>query len=111
MQVRNFPNQSTKIPVIRNNNLVFDVSDTSLEDYNFKIFYDNQFKNELVSVGGTVTDISVTGVGTVGLGQTATVTLNFSSELPSKLYYALEKAGYISSADTFVQELFRNLVC
>ena len=93
-----------QIQVIRNNNLVFDLSDTSLSGYNFKIFYDNKFKNELVSVGGTVTTASVTGVGTIGIGTTGTgtLTLNYSSNLPSKLYYALERSGYISSADTFV---------
>ena len=93
-----------QIPVIKNNNLVFDLSDESLSGYNFKIFYDNQFHNELVSVGGTVTDFSVTGVGTIGIGTTGTgtLTLKYSSQLPSKLYYGLEKAGYISSSDTFV---------
>ena len=93
-----------QIPVIKNNNLVFDLSDESLDGYNFKIFYDNKFHNELVSVGGTVTDFSVTGVGTIGIGTTGTgtLTLKYSSQLPSKLYYTLEKSGYISSADTFV---------
>ena len=91
-----------QIPVIKNNNLVFDLADSSLQGYDFKIFYDNKFHNELVSVGGTVTDMSISGVGTAGIGQTATVTLNYSSEFPRKLYYTLEKSGYISSADTTV---------
>jgi len=94
-----------QIPVIRNNNLVFNVTDTSLSGYNFKIFYDREFRNELVSVGGTITTASVIGVGTIGIGTTGvgTVTLNYSDKLPAKLYYTLEKSGYISSSDTTVK--------
>ena len=93
-----------QIPVVKNNNLVFNVADSSLNGYKFKIFYDKEFKNELISVGGTITTASVSGVGTVGVGTTGvgTVTLNYSDELPSKLYYTLEKSGYISSSDTTV---------
>ena len=42
------------IPVIKNNNLVFNTGDASLSGYNLKIFYDNQFNNELVSIGSTL---------------------------------------------------------
>ena len=79
------------IPVIKNNNLVFDMSDSSLTGYNMKIFYDNEFNNELVSIG-TTTNFSVVSSGT-------TVTLNYHDNLPSKVYYSLEKAGFISTAD------------
>ncbi len=90
-----------KIEVIRNNNLVFDVSDTSLNGFNFKIFKDKDFYNELVSTGSTTT-FSVTGFGTVGVTTNATVTLDYSEGLSTRLYYALEKGGYISTSDTEV---------
>ena len=83
------------IPVIRNNNLVFNTSDTSLNGYNLKIFYDNKFNNELVSIGST-TSFSV-------VSSASTTTLYYHNNLPSKLFYSLEKAGFISTADTDVK--------
>ena len=71
-----------QIPVVENNDLVFDVSDSSLSGYNFKLFYDEEFNNELVSIG-TTTTFSVAGVGTVGLSG-ATVTLNYNESLPAR---------------------------
>jgi len=91
-----------QIKVIRNNNLVFDLTDSSLSGYELKIFEDNNFYNELVSTGST-TSFSVSGVGTVGVSTNASLTLNYSAELPSKLYYGLEKSGYISTADRTVE--------
>jgi len=102
-----------QIPTVRNNNLVFDVSHSSLSGYNFKIFEDRNFYNELVSTGSTTT-FSVSGVGTVGVSTNATVTLDYSENLPTKLYYSLEKSGYISTSDTDVKNnseiLFKNSV-
>jgi hypothetical protein len=83
---------------IKNNNLVFDVSDSSLNGYNFKLFEDKDFYNELVSVGSS-TSFNVIGVGTVGVSTNASVTLNYGATLPTKVYYALEKSGYISTTD------------
>ena len=92
-----------RVNVVKNNNLVFDVADSSLSGYDFKIFYDNEFKNEIVSIGGTVTDFSVSSLGgAVGCGTTSTKTLNYDTTLPSKLYYTISKGGYISSSDTEV---------
>ena len=82
------------ISVIKNNNLVFNMGDASLSGYNMKIFYDSDFYNELVSIGAT------TGFSVVSAG--STVTVNYSNELPSKIYYSLEKSGFISTADTDV---------
>ena len=91
-----------QIPSIKNNNLVFDLSDSSLSGYNFKLFYDQDFKDEFVSTGSTST-FSVSGVGTVGLSTDASLTINYSEGLPSQLFYALEKGGYISTSDKEVQ--------
>ena len=82
------------IPVIRNNNLVFNMSDASLNGYDMKIFYDNKFNNELVSIGAT------TGFSVVSSG--STVTVYYNADIPSKIYYSLEKSGFISTADTDV---------
>ena len=83
---------------VRNNNLVFNLSDSSLSGYNFKLFYDKDFNNEFVSTGST--DIfSLTNTGTIGISTDASLTLNYSEELPQTLFYTLEKSGYISTSD------------
>lgn len=87
-----------KISSVKNNNLVFNLSDSSLSGYNFKLYYDQNFKNEFVSTGSTNT-FTLTGIGTVGISTNASLTLNFSNNLPSKLYYNLEKSGHISNSD------------
>jgi hypothetical protein len=84
---------------VSNNNLIFDLSNSSLSGYNLKLFYDDTFKDEFVSTGST-TVFSTTGIGTVGVSTNASLTLNYSEGLPTKLFYALEKSGYISTADT-----------
>ena len=94
-----------RINVIRNNNLVFGIGHSSLAGYEFKIFYDSEFKNEFVSTGTTNT-FQVTGVGTAGIGTTsinkptdALLTLNYNIDNPEKLYYNVQKSGYISTSD------------
>ena len=86
-----------RIESVVNNNLVFDLSDSSLSGYAFRVYYDQDFNNEFVSTGSTSIFSSV-GVGTTGLSG-ATYTLNHSSGFPEKLYYSLEKSGYISTSD------------
>ena len=90
------------LTAIKNNNIVFDLTDSSLNGYNFKIFYDQDFSDEFVSTGST-NSFSISGVGTVGVSTNASLTINYSSELPPQLFYALEKSGYISTADKEVQ--------
>ena len=41
------------LEVFRNNNVVFNLEDPSLSGYNFKIYYDNDFDNAVVSTGQT----------------------------------------------------------
>ena len=91
-----------RIEVIRNNNLVFNVSDSSLSGYKFNLYDDSAFNNKLVSTGST-TAFSVIGFGTVGVSTNATVTLDYSEELPTIIYYSLEKSGYITTADNSVK--------
>tara|TARA_B100000963_G_scaffold352850_1_gene366655 strand:+ start:2828 stop:15466 length:12639 start_codon:yes stop_codon:yes gene_type:complete len=83
-----------RIDVVKNNNIVFDLSDSSLNDYNFKVYFDSQFDNEFVSIGSS-NKFNVVQVGT-------SLTIGFSTSLPSKLYYNLEKSGFISTVDSDV---------
>ncbi len=87
---------------IKNNNLVFDLTDSSLVDYSLKIYTDSQFKNEFVSSGSTNT-FNISGIGTVGVSTNASLTLKYDSQIPKELYYTLEKDGVILNADVDVQ--------
>jgi hypothetical protein len=91
-----------QIQTVKNNNLVFDLSDSSLSGYEFKIYYDQEFNNDFVSTGST-TSFNISGVGTVGVTSTASLTINYSNNIPQKLYYNLEKSGYISTSDKDVK--------
>ena len=90
-----------QIQSVKNNNLVFNLTDSSLLGYNFKIYYDKNFNNEFVSTA-TTSGFTLSGVGTVGISTNATFTINYDSNLPTQLYYNLEKSGYISTSDTEV---------
>ena len=90
------------VKVQNNSDLKFDLSDTSLVGYELKLFYDNDFNNEFVSVANTNT-FNIIGVGTVGVGTTASLTLKHSNGLPQNLFYGFEKSGFISTADTEVK--------
>lgn len=87
-----------KISVIKNNNLTFDLSDPSLSGYKFKIYYDNEFTREFISVKGNE-NFLVSGIGTIGISANASLTLRYSDKLPNNLFYNLEKSGFISTAD------------
>ena len=87
-----------QIKSIKNNNIVFELSDTSLFGYNFKIYYDQNLKNEFVSTA-TTSGFTLSGVGTVGVSTNASLTINYDSNLPTNLYYSLEKFGDITPPD------------
>ena len=90
-----------QIEVVKNNNLVFDLSDSSLTNFDFKVFYDRDFLNDFVSIGST--NLFVTQkTGTIG-SPGALFTVNYNSSVPQKIYYSLEKSGFISTSDTTVR--------
>ena len=91
-----------RLEVIRDDNLLFYVSDPSLNGYNLKFYFDSEFKNEFVSIGSS-TNFGITSIGTVGVGTTSTITLNFHKSNPQKLFYTLEKTGFISTSDPDVK--------
>jgi hypothetical protein len=92
-----------QIQSIKNNNLVFNLSDSSLSGYNFKIYYDQEFKNEFVSTAST-SGFNLSSVGTVGVSTNAIFTINYDTNLPTQLYYNLEKSGDIITADVEVSD-------
>lgn len=87
---------------VKNNNLTFKLSDSSLIGYNLKIFYDNQFNNEFVSTGSTTT-FSVSKIGTPGISSDASLVINYGEQIPNYLFYTLEKNGSIVSSDKEVK--------
>jgi len=90
-----------QIDVVKNNDLVFDLTDSSLEGYELKLFYDIDFHNEFVSIGDT-TSFAVTGVGTVGVSTNASLTLKYNTSFPEVLYYTIQNAGIVTTSDTSV---------
>tara|TARA_B100000214_G_scaffold375344_1_gene361268 strand:+ start:1906 stop:16431 length:14526 start_codon:yes stop_codon:yes gene_type:complete len=91
-----------QVKAIKNAKLSFNVSDSSLNGYDLKFFYDQNFKNEFISAQDS-SIFNRSGVGTVGVGTTSTISVSFTESTPSSLYYAIEKGGYISTADPLVQ--------
>jgi hypothetical protein len=83
---------------VKNNNLVFDLSDSSLANYSLRLYQDREFNNEFVSTGSTNT-FSVSRAGTVGVTSTAALTLDYNSEI-GELFYTLEKDGVLVKSDT-----------
>ena len=92
-----------QIKVTKNNNLTFDLSDPSLDGYEFKIYHGNDFKNEFVSTGiGGTTLFNVLSNGTNGSAG-ASLTVYSDNNSPISLAYNVEKSGYIGTSDTDVK--------
>jgi len=85
------------INVVKNSTIKFNLGDSSLNGYKLKIFKDAEFKNEFISAGDS-RNFNVIGIGTVGFG-TASLSINCTENIPTKLFYVLEKSGYISTSD------------
>ena len=90
-----------QIKSIKNNNLVFNLSDSSLAGYKFKLYYDKDYNNEFISTSSSNL-FTLSRIGTIGVSTNASLTINYSKSLPTQLYYNLEKSGYISTSDTEV---------
>jgi len=90
------------IVVEKNNNLVFDTSDTSLIGFKFKLYYDKEFKNEFVSTGSSTGFNIPVGIITEGLTGSRYV-IGFGNSVPDKLYYNLERLGIAITADNSVK--------
>ena len=86
-----------QIDVTKNSDLQIKLEDSSLAGYQLKIYRENEFINEYNSSSDTL-DFNVIGVGTPG-NSGASLTIKHSDNVPPELFYALEKGGYISTAD------------
>ena len=84
-----------EINVINSNTLDFDLSDSSLNGFDFKIYYDSDFKNEYLSTNDAQLKYTSPNNRTIYSGI-------YPDFTPSKLYYNLEKSGFISTVDTGV---------
>lgn len=78
-----------KIKCINSNDIVFDTS--LLGNYDLKFYYDSEFNREFVSTGSTSETLIVS--------TSTDKTIKFNKDLPSVIYYNLENAGQISTAD------------
>ena len=87
---------------IKNNNLVFDLSDSTLNGYEFKLYNDNKFQNNFVSDGQS-SIFSISTSGSPGSSE-AKLTIGYGTSIPNVLFYNLEKAGSISTVDTDVKD-------
>ena len=94
-QVHTFEKINPQIFVEKNNNLVFNISDTSFSGYELKFYHDREFKNEFVSTG------SSTGFN-IPLDATTKLSVGFGKSLPDRLYYGLERLGVAVTADNTV---------
>lgn len=90
-----------KINVTKNNNLTFDLSDSSVLNYNLKFFRDKEFNDEYVSSGSS--DDFLVNSGTISNGSAgAATTITYNNSLPKFLYYTLEKEGVLSETNVDV---------
>ena len=89
-----------QINVTRNSDLQIKLDHPSLTGYELNIYRENEFINEYNSSSNDL-DFNVIKVGTPGSAN-ASLTLKYSDSIPSKLFYSLEKGGYISTADKSV---------
>ena len=95
-----------KIQSIRNNNLVFDLSDSSLDGYDMKIYYDQTFDKEFVS-DNYISDFNIVRFGTPGVTPDAKLTVHYSDNIPNTLYYNLVKSGITTTVDKSVTNYSR----
>jgi hypothetical protein len=93
---------SPQIKVVKNNDLVFDLTDSSLSGYKFRLFYDRNFISEFVSTG-TTSIFSTSLVGPAGINTNASFTLRYGDDLPEKLYYTLESIDSTLSLNSDVE--------
>jgi hypothetical protein len=85
------------ISLIKNQNIIFDLSDSSLSftnagitssAFDFKIYNDNKFAEEFnTTKSSSIFELSKTGI--IGIDSTAKVTLSLNDNVPINLYYKL----------------------
>jgi len=91
-----------KIDIIRNNNITFDLSHSSLYGSKFKIYHDINFNKEFISTGESNV-FNIISNGIIGVDTSAYLTLKYSDALPSKLFYNLEFSENVIESDKEVK--------
>lgn len=90
-----------EINVTRNDNLIFDLSDSSLTGYELKLYHDKDFKNEFLFIRDNENSYALSGFGTPGISTVAYSILKYDDNLPTELYYTLKNGTTsISPLDT-----------
>jgi len=79
-----------KIDIVQGNVLKFNLSDSSLSDFEFKFYYDKNFENEFVGTGTYFTSSQFETVysGTPGTSG-AYASIDTSQDIPKTLYYSI----------------------
>lgn len=90
------------LQLIKNNNVKFNLIDSSLNGYEFNLYADTNYSKKFIS-DGISNSILLTKVGTPGVSTNASLLLNYSDNLPNKLYYNLEQNGNPIQLDNEVQ--------
>ena len=88
-----------QITVVKNSTLTFGLSTATLSGFDFNLYYDKEFKNKFNNSDDS-TEFNVSKSGTIGdttVG--AALSITFTKSTPTKLFYSLDKSGYISTAD------------
>ena len=80
------------IESVKNNNLIFNLSDPSLQGFDFNIYYDKNLKTDFVSIGNS-SNFNVQKFNTIGVSTNASCELIYNTNFPSRLYYSLSKLG------------------
>ena len=92
-----FSEINPSINVLNSNSIIFDLSDSSLSDFNgferissfnFDIFTDKQFFNKFYTTYSD-SNFNVIKAGKIGIDSTANVTIRYDNNLPNELYYNL----------------------
>ena len=92
--VHRFSKVNPEIVIVRNHDIVFDISDSSLDDRELNFFFD-QTQTEIFESNGIDSDFIVkTGQGN------NRKTITFSNNNPDTLYYGISQGGFISTSDT-----------
>ena len=93
-----------QITVVKNSTLTFGLSTATLSGFDFNLYYDKEFKNRFDNSDDT-TEFNVSKSGTIGddvVG--AALSMTCTKSTPTKLFYSLDKSGYISLSLIHISE-------
>lgn len=95
-----------KLKFVKSNQIVFDVTDSSLFGYDFNLYYDRDFENKFNIDFSNGTKI-LSGLSTIGIntGYSSQRILKYSkTTFPNEIYYNFEKNGKVLEIDNDVND-------